>query len=90
MLVAEAVPGGPADDAGIEGGDTEATIEGSTVTLGGDIVTELDGRRVSGMEELVDIVNGRKPGEQIEVTLLRGGEERTVTVTLANRPASIE
>jgi S1-C subfamily serine protease len=90
VLVAEAVRGGPADDAGIEGGDTEATIEGSIVTLGGDIVTELDGRRVSGMEELVDIVNGRKPGEQIEVTLLRGGEERTVTVTLANRPASIE
>jgi S1-C subfamily serine protease len=90
VLVAEAVRGGPADEAGIEGGDTEATIEGASVTLGGDIITELDGRRVPGMEELVNVVNGRRAGDEIEVTLLRGGDERTVTVTLGDRPDSVE
>jgi S1-C subfamily serine protease len=90
VLVAEAVKDGPADKAGIEGGDTEATIEGASVTLGGDIITALDGQKISGMEELVNIVNGRQAGEEIDVTLLRGGDEKTVTVTLGNRPASIE
>jgi S1-C subfamily serine protease len=90
VLVAEAVKGGPAAEAGIHGGNTEATIEGASVTLGGDIITELDGKKVSGMEELVNIVNGKKPGDDVEVTLLRGGGEKTVNVTLGNRPASIE
>jgi S1-C subfamily serine protease len=90
VLVAEAVKGGPAAEAGVEGGNTEATIEGASVTLGGDIITALDGRKISGMEELVNIVNGKKPGDEIEVRLLRGGDEKTVTVKLGNRPASIE
>jgi S1-C subfamily serine protease len=90
VLVAEAVKDGPAEAAGIEGGDTEATIEGASVTLGGDIITELDGKKVAGIEELVNIVNGKKPGDELEVTLLRGGDEKSVTVKLGNRPASIE
>ena len=90
VLVAAAVREGPADEAGIQGGDTEATIEGASVTLGGDIITELGGEKTSGMEELVDVVNEKKPGDEIEVTMLRGGDEKTVTVTLGNRPASAE
>jgi S1-C subfamily serine protease len=90
VLVAEAVKDGPADEAGIEGGNTEATIEGANVTLGGDIITALDGKKISGMEELVNVVNGKQPGDEIEVGLLRGGDEKTVTVKLGNRPASIE
>jgi putative serine protease PepD len=90
VLVAEAVKGGPAAEAGIHGGNTEATIEGASVTLGGDIITELNGKKISGMEELVNIVNGEKPGDDVGVTLLRGGDEKTVTVMLGNRPASIE
>ena len=64
--------------------------KGRASRLGGDIITELDGKKISSMEELVNVVNGKKPGEDIEVTLLRGGDEKTVTVKLANRPASIE
>ncbi len=90
VLVAEAVKGGPAAEAGIQGGNTEATIEGASVTLGGDIITELDGKKISGMDELVNIVNGKKTGEEIEVTLLRGGKKMTVTVKLGNRPASVK
>jgi S1-C subfamily serine protease len=90
VLVAEAPKGGPAAKAGIEGGNTEATIEGAGVTLGGDIITALDGKKVKSMEDLIGIVEAKKPGDELEVTLLRGGNEKTVTVTLGNRPASIE
>ena len=44
VLVNEVVKGGPADKAGIKGGETEATIEGAQVRLGGDVITKLDGK----------------------------------------------
>ena len=69
VLVAEAVKDGPADEAGIEGGNTEATIDGAGVTLGGDVITEVDGKEVDGMDEVIAIVDGKKPGDELDVTL---------------------
>jgi S1-C subfamily serine protease len=91
VLVNEVVKDGPADKAGVEGGDTEATIEGAQVNLGGDIIVEVDGEPIESMEEVIDAVNGAQPGEKMELTLLRGDNERkTVTVTLGVRPDSAE
>jgi S1-C subfamily serine protease len=91
VLVNEVVKGSPADKAGLEGGDTEATIEGAPVRLGGDIITEVEGKPVSSMEEVVDAVNSAQPGDKMELTVLRGDDEaKHVTVTLGVRPAKAE
>jgi S1-C subfamily serine protease len=91
VLVNEVVKGSPADKAGLEGGDTEATIEGAPVRLGGDIITEVEGKPVSSMEEVVDAVNSAQPGDEMELTVLRGDNEtKHVTVTLGVRPAKAE
>ncbi len=90
VIVQSVVKGGPADKAGIEGGNTSATIEGAEVSLGGDIITEVNGKKVTGMDEVVEIVNAAKPGESLELTILRGGRTKTATVTLGTRPASAE
>ncbi|HEX7244287.1 MAG TPA: trypsin-like peptidase domain-containing protein [Solirubrobacterales bacterium] len=92
VLVNEVVKGGPADKAGIEGGETEATIEGAPIRLGGDVITEVDGKPIASMEDLIDAIDAHKPGDEMEVALLRGNdaEEKTVTVKLGTRPASIE
>ena len=63
MIVQSVVKGGPADKAGIEGGNTSATIDGAEVSLGGDIITEVDGKKVAGMDEIVEIVNDAEPGD---------------------------
>ncbi|HWP32517.1 MAG TPA: PDZ domain-containing protein, partial [Solirubrobacterales bacterium] len=88
VLLAEVVKGGPADEAGLRGGSTEATIEGARFKLGGDIITEIDGEPIASMEDLIDIVDAAKPGDEMELTILRRGETKTITVTLGNRPAS--
>jgi len=89
VLVNEVVEGSPADDAGIKGGDTNATIEGAKVQLGGDIITEIDGEQVTSMEDVINVVNGAKPGDEIEISVLRGdNEEKTFTVKLGVRPDS--
>jgi S1-C subfamily serine protease len=91
VLINEVVKDGPADKAGVEGGDTEATIEGAKVTLGGDIITEVDAKPIGSMEDVINAVNSAQPGDKMELTLLRGdNEEKTVTVTLGTRPASAE
>jgi S1-C subfamily serine protease len=88
VLVAEVVKGGPADKAGLQGGSTEATIEGARLQLGGDIITEVEGEPITSMEDVINAVNGDKPGDKLELTILRSGETKKITVTLGNRPAS--
>ena len=39
------------------------------------------------MDDVISAVDAKKPGDSLELTLLRGGDERTVTVDLAQRPA---
>ena len=90
VIVQSVVKGGPADKAGIEGGDTSATIDGAEVTLGGDIITEIGGKKIAGMDEVIEFVNKAKPGESVKLTLLRNGQEKTAEVTLGKRPASVE
>jgi S1-C subfamily serine protease len=89
VLVEQAVNGGPADNAGIRGGGTAATIQGSSLRLGGDIITEINGRKINSMDQVVSIVNAAKPGDTLNVTLHRGGDTKSVTVTLSDRPNSV-
>jgi S1-C subfamily serine protease len=90
VLVDEVVKGGPADQAGIEGGDTSATIEGASIELGGDIITEIDGNKVAGMEDVINAVNAATPGDRMTLKVLRNDTTKDVTVTLGVRPASSE
>ena len=88
VLVQSVVKGGPADKAGIEGGDTAATIEGAEVSLGGDIITEVERQEGRGMEE-IDRTRQRgqagRPGGTEAAP--RGQRNKTVTVTLGDRPS---
>ncbi len=89
-IVQAVVKGGPADKAGIKGGSTEATIGGAQVKLGGDIIVEIDGHKIHGMEDVIEIVHDAKPGEEIEVKLVRDGSEKTAHVTLGKQPKSVQ
>jgi S1-C subfamily serine protease len=90
VIVQSVVKGGPADKAGIEGGATSATIDGAEVKLGGDVITEVEGKKVTSMDEVVEIVNENEPGDELELTILRDGDTKTVSVELGDRPDSVE
>jgi S1-C subfamily serine protease len=80
---------GPAKDAGIKGGDTEVTIGGNTLLLGGDVLVELGGKQVESMKDVITLVDSKKPGDELDAKIFRGSKTRTVKVKLANRPASL-
>ncbi len=85
-LVQEVQPGSPADAAGVEAGRNQVSVEGRHIAVGGDLITAVDGREVSGMDDVVAAVNAKRPGEELRLELLRDGERREVTVALADRP----
>jgi S1-C subfamily serine protease len=89
-LVQSVTPGSPADKAGIRAGDISATVDGNPIQLGGDIITEVDGKAIRSNEDLTAAVAGRKQGDKVTVTIVRGDKERTVAVTLGDRPASAD
>jgi S1-C subfamily serine protease len=90
VLVEQALSGGPADDAGIKGATGQATIGGQTVPIGGDIITKIDGKQITGMDELISAVNSHNPGDEITLTVHSGGQQRDVTVKLGDRPSHVQ
>ncbi|MBC7267201.1 MAG: trypsin-like peptidase domain-containing protein, partial [Streptomyces sp.] len=64
---APVIPGGPGDRAGIEPGD---------------VITGVDGARIHSGEELIVKIRSHRPGDRLELTLLRAGQERTISLVL--------
>jgi S1-C subfamily serine protease len=87
-LVQDVVNGGPADEAGIEAGDTQVAVGGRQIVAGGDVITAVDGEPVAAMDDVVAAVNAKRPGDEIDLEVLRDGETQEVTVALAERPAN--
>ena len=87
-IVSEVTPGGPAEKAGIQGGDRE-DIEGIPVPLG-DVITSIEGDPVSSSEDVIEVVNSVEPGDTLRLTVVTPGEkERRVEVTVATRPEGV-
>jgi S1-C subfamily serine protease len=87
-LVQSVVPNGPAAKAGVKGGNATATIDGQQVRAGGDVITEIDGQTMTGMDDVANAISQKKPGDTVQLTLVHGGQKRTVTVTLGDQPAT--
>jgi S1-C subfamily serine protease len=65
------IPGTPADAAGLESGD---------------IITEVGGRPVVEGRDIVVLLLPFRPGDTVPLTVLRGGEELEIEVTLGELP----
>jgi S1-C subfamily serine protease len=86
-LITDAVEGGPAEDAGLQGGGTGPSGEPSG---DGDVIVAMDGVKVADPEDVATSVAGKKPGDKVKVEVYRGDDRRTVTVTLGERPEQLE
>jgi S1-C subfamily serine protease len=89
-LIERVVPDGPADDAGLRGATGEGTIGGQTFPVGGDVITQVDGRDVEGMEDVISAVNEHDSGDRVDITVVRDGDEQVFTVTLGKRPSQVQ
>ncbi len=87
-LVSEVVPGGPAEKAGIEGGDDKLRFQAAQYRTGGDVILEVDGRKLLGDTYLARVIAAHVPGDEVTLTILRDGRREQVELTLGDRPDS--
>jgi len=88
-LLAEVVPDGPAEEAGLEGGDGKLRFQGIPYRTGGDTILAVDGHPVVRPDDLARYISSFKPGREVTVEVLHDdGEREEVEVTLGERPVA--
>jgi S1-C subfamily serine protease len=93
--IAEVVEDGPAAEAGIQGASGVEEIDGREVPVGGDVIIKANGEpaepsAIKDFDDLLAYVAFKRPGDTVELTILRDGERQQVTVELAARPEEFE
>ncbi|MBR3544081.1 MAG: trypsin-like peptidase domain-containing protein [Treponema sp.] len=87
ILVSETARGGNADKAGIKGG-TQAVRYGNsrnarTFYIGGDIIVGIDGVQVSTYSDYYSMLENKRPGDTVTVTIHRNKKNYDCKVVLA-------
>jgi S1-C subfamily serine protease len=85
-MIAEVVKGGPADKAGLKGGNQRVQVGNMIVLVGGDIVVKADQHDVKTNDELIHYIREKRPGDTILLKVYRDGNFVDVKVTLSERP----
>ncbi len=85
----EVVADGPAAKAGLQGYKETITVDGRSEDVGGDVVIAIDGQPVHSFDDmLVYVALHTTPGQEVTLTVLRDGKEKTFVVKLEPRPAN--
>ena len=64
-----------------------ATIDGQPYSTGGDVITALDGTKITSAADLQRAIDAKSPGDTVSVTYFRGGKTHTVQIKLTSRPS---
>jgi S1-C subfamily serine protease len=87
--LAKVTSGTPAAKAGLHAATGTKRVEGDAYPTGGDVLTEVDGQKVSTSEELQRAIDAKHPGDTVSITYWRDGESHTTDVKLASRPRTL-
>ena len=82
VLIMQVVPGGAADRAGLRGGNQRGYLGNTPIMLGGDLIVAIDGQEVLEPADVAGILNNRRSGDTIKVTIYRGKKKMDITVKL--------
>jgi S1-C subfamily serine protease len=86
VTITDVRDGSPAAEAELRAATGSQTADGVPYPTGGDVITAVNGEAVETAEQLQSLVSEHAPGDEIELTVVRDGDTRTVAVTLADRP----
>jgi len=87
VLIQQVTSGGPAANAGLKAGTKQATIDGNTITIGGDIIIAINGTRIRNGDDLSTYLEEYTlPGQTISLTIVRT-KTINISVVLGTRPA---
>ncbi len=88
-VVACVVDGGPADKAGLRGGGNDTVrIDGQEFPIDADLIVRIDETEVKSSDDIQTAVLAKQPGDEIKITYIRDGKEKTTDAKLGKRPES--
>jgi S1-C subfamily serine protease len=79
-------PGGPAEEAGIQGGGSEVTFQARAFRPGGDVITKVGGKAVEDSSQLAELISAYEPGDEVPIEVHRDGKTQEIEVELGERP----
>lgn len=86
VLVVDIVEDSPSEG-NLQGSTSQRTIRGQEVDVGGDVIIALDGNPIGTSEELSSyLALHTSPGDELDVTVIRDGEEHIERIELGIRP----
>jgi S1-C subfamily serine protease len=85
-LLSEVIPDGPADNAGLRGGDGKVKFQAQPYETGGDVILSVEGHKVVRPNDLAHFISAYEPGDTVSLQVLRDGKRKEVEVTLGKRP----
>lgn len=85
VLVTQVEPQSPADSAGLRGSYKPLDSQGQQILVGGDMITAVAGSQVKDMQSLKAILSQARPGDKVNLNIIRDGSEMTVRVELGQR-----
>ena len=89
LLVQDVAPGSAAAQAGLRGGSQQQQAGARRVAAGGDIIIAVDGQPVRRPEDFISYLELQKrAGDALTLTILRGGQQQDVSLTLGQRPST--
>jgi len=86
MIVGDVYRNSGAAAAGLRPAIVRDSIYGMSLQQLGDVILTVGGRKVTSADELQNALQDKKPGETVDVELLRQGRRVTVPVRLSERP----
>jgi S1-C subfamily serine protease len=85
LLVSRTKRGGLAEQAGLRQGSEPVRYGSTVIYLGGDIITGADGMKVGTLTDLYSALEDNRPGEKIELEVMRNGKTLKLEINLADR-----
>jgi S1-C subfamily serine protease len=88
FLVIDTSPGGPADRAGVQGGNTPAQLGGREIQLGGDVILAINDKAIRKIDDMLGYLEqNTQVGETVRLTVWRHGQIIGIDVALGARPS---